>query len=134
MNGPVLNDYGPEVARRFAEPRFSGSLPGAVAVTLRSRARDAEICFQALVDDRKRLKRLRFQAIGCPHLVAAADLLAERLEGAAVVDLQDFRAGFLETELPLPAEKLDLKILLEDAIKALYQAILNESHPEEIAS
>lgn len=101
---------------------------------MRSRARDAEICFQALVDDGNHLKSIRFQALGCPHLVAAADLVAERLEGRELAELQDFRADFLESELPLPAEKLDLKILLEDTIKALYNAIINASKPEDIAS
>lgn len=112
----VFPVYSSEVQQRFAAPRRAGRIERGVQARKVSSSRHAELLLQ-LVLAGGRVAEARFQAVGCPHLIAAADLVCERLESMPVSALEGFRAAFLEQELPLPADKLDIRILIEDAVR-----------------
>ena len=59
-----------------------------------------------------------FHVFGCPHTIAAASLLAERLEGEPAGALLGSWAHVLAAELAVPAEKLGRLLVLEDALRA----------------
>lgn len=110
--------YSDDVLARFQAPPRAGWLESPSRIGhAASAVRDSEVHF-ALQLDGERIAAVRFRARGCPHTIAAASLVAERLEGGSAVALADFDAGFLVDSLPLPAGKLDLKLLLEDAVRA----------------
>ncbi len=63
-----------------------------------------------------------FRAWGCPHLLAAAALAAERLRGSAIASPPGCDALLLAGELDVPAEKLGRLLLVEDAWRELWAA------------
>jgi NifU-like protein involved in Fe-S cluster formation len=110
--------YSDEVLRRFENPPRAGWLEApSRSGSATSAVRNAEIRF-ALREQGGTVTEVRFKARGCPHAIAVASLVAERLEGQLVADLTAFDAGFVVDYLALPADKLDLKILVEDAVRA----------------
>lgn len=119
--------YSELVLARFDAPQHAisrlGALPdegaGARRNRAESRTRSAWVEFEFASDAAGKVVEARFRAKGCPHLVAGADLVAERLKGMTPESLACYDAGFLERELPLPLEKLDIRLLLEDAIRGL---------------
>lgn len=110
--------YGATVVARFEAPRHAGIPAGASrhgeAV---SAARGARVCVHLVLAGND-VAAAGFVARGCPHTIAAADLVCADLAGRRIDALDRYDAGFLEAALPLPAAKLDLKILLEDAVRA----------------
>ncbi|MBW3566475.1 MAG: iron-sulfur cluster assembly scaffold protein [Proteobacteria bacterium] len=99
----------PTHAGRIAEPQATGSAG--------SPSRGSSVRLYLRVDDNK-VQAARFEALGCPHTLAAADVVCADIEGRALADLADYDAGFLVEVLALPAEKLDIRILLEDAVRS----------------
>lgn len=110
--------YNATVLARFSAPRFAGVLRGADVVCGRagSVAAGREVAFSLRWGPDG--AALRFQAYGCPHTIAAADLAAERLTGADRETLAAFRGLSLVEALALPADKLAVVLVVEDALKA----------------
>lgn len=113
--------YSDEVLERFED------LPGAgwfdapdYSGCASSSARNATICL-ALRVQAGRVEEARFRARGCPHAIALASKACEVLEGQEIAGLAEFDATALVEALPVPASKLDLKILIEDAVRAASQ-------------
>lgn len=97
-----LDAYGGEYASAYAEEGGSG----------------ARIQLTATAD-KATLRALRFRIFGCPHLIAAAELVCERLEGGPVKALTEIDPGELREELEAPVEKTGRFLLLQDALRAL---------------
>ncbi|MDH3442197.1 MAG: hypothetical protein OEM63_15675, partial [Gammaproteobacteria bacterium] len=57
----------------------------------------------------------------CPHLVAAAELVCSRLEGADPAQLAAVSATELKGRLAVPEGKTGRMLLVEDAAKALLE-------------
>ena len=74
-------DYSDLVRRCFADPAHGGDLPDAAGRPVRARVEEGgagvRIELAALVDD-GRAARLRYRVFGCPHVIAAAELLCAR--------------------------------------------------------
>ena len=66
-----------------------------------------------------RLAEVRFRAYGCPHCLAAASWLTQRLDQATLEDVQRFRWREAAQVLDIPAEKAGRLLVLEDAVAAL---------------
>lgn len=66
---------------------------------------------------------VRFQAYGCPHFIAAADWIAERLEGRPLEALGAPQIAAAQAELGVPIEKLGKLLILEDALAACLDAV-----------
>ena len=93
--------------------------------TGRYRGRAGSITAGALVEVRVdvadgRLGAPAFRAFGCPHIIAACSLLAERLDGQPVESLVDQALPELWHELEVPAEKAGKMLILQDALRALH--------------
>ena len=114
-------EYSPEVVRRFDSARNAGELKAASAGLVSGEAEDRTlgvwVRFQLQVSDGI-VRAARFAAFGCPHTIAAADCIAERLEGAPVSELRTLAVREIQRELGVPVEKLGKLLRIEDALAA----------------
>lgn len=110
-------DYGASVLERFEQPRRAGIPEGAefVGVAI-SKPRSSRVRLHLRIENGV-IQSAGFEVLGCPHTISAADLVCEDLEGRKEAELAEYQAGFLDAALPLPADKLDVRILLEDAVR-----------------
>ena len=110
--------YGTRVLERFDQPLRAGVPRGANRVgSATSKPRSSRVRLHLRAEEGL-IQAAGFEVLGCPHTLAAADLVCEDLEGRNEAELADYQASFLEDALPLPADKLDIRILLEDAVRA----------------
>jgi NifU-like protein involved in Fe-S cluster formation len=119
---PAAARYSVRVLELFRTLPGAGSLqasPGAI-VTGESIALDrgAWVRFEARVAA-GRIVECRFQAWGCPHLLAAAALAAGRLARHTEGQVSSCDAVGLARELDAPAEKMGRLLVVEDAGRAL---------------
>lgn len=118
-------EYSPEVLRRFSHPTFAGSLaqqPGAFAAEAGSRRAGASVRLWVLPND-GRAERVQFEAYGCPHFVAAADMLAEWCQGRKFNELDQWNWLTVQNTLQVPQSKRGRLLILENALKRV-----NEMH------
>lgn len=111
--------YSKEVLRRFEELSGAGALFGRGPDVVRGVAGDfsrgTRVEFQLRLQGAT-IAACRFQAYGCPHVIAAASWMSERAEGLALTDLpDDFSALAVAEALDAPAEKLGPLLVVEDA-------------------
>jgi NifU-like protein involved in Fe-S cluster formation len=115
-------DYNPEVLQRFASPqRAGGFMEGLEALVVgeaEDRSLNVWVRFQVQVAD-NRLEQVRFEVFGCPHTVAAASWLAQRLEGKAVDALTRLDMQEVAQALDVPLEKMGKLLRIEDALHAV---------------
>jgi len=112
-------DYLSMVMARFLKPCHAGSLAlnsDTVSTQAGSRQHGASIRLWLQVSNRQ-IVRARFQAYGCPHFIAAAEMLCECVEGKSVDALQAWRWQVTESELAIPASKRRKLLLLEDVAR-----------------
>lgn len=121
MPGP----YAEAVRQLCARPVHAGDLspgPGSVAEgEAAAPERGAWVRFAARVSEGT-IREARFRAWGCPHVLAACELAAGRLEGLAPGCLQGVGAAALARELEVPPEKMGRLLVIEDALSALAAA------------
>ena len=114
-------DYSEEVRRRFGAPgrvAASGPCPPTwVAGEAEDQALGVWARFRVQIRA-DAIEAVSFHLFGCPHTIAAASLLAERLEGEPATALRGSWAHALAAELAVPAEKLGRLLVLEDALRA----------------
>ena len=60
----------------------------------------------------------RFRAFGCPHLIAAASWLTERVRGSGRSELMDWDWRQAAEALQVPAAKSGRLLTLQDALRA----------------
>jgi len=103
-----------------------GTLSGAGSLTAGSdvvtacagdREQGAEVRLQLRVAD-GRVADARFQAFGCPHFLAAASWLTDRLRGAGPVQLEAWDWREAAAALEVPAAKYGRLLTLQDAVRA----------------
>ena len=89
--------YPPKIGERFDSPENSGSAEGANAIG--TAASFACGCFVrlslAIEKDGKEIRSAKFQTNGCGYMIAAADVVTERLVGRRLTELH----GLAEDEL-----------------------------------
>lgn len=73
------------------------------------------------------IERVRFQAVGCPHGIAAADRIARDLEGKPVAALARLDLEQLERALEVPREKFGKLLRIEDALALCHQQAIGRS-------
>jgi len=117
-----------ELTRRYFEhPARLGTLAGAdwYRGTAGSRSAGAWVQFDirlALTDAGACVREVRFLAFGCPHLIAAAALVAEEGEGGAAEPRLPQSVHSLRERLEAPVEKLGRLFVVEDAWIAALRA------------
>jgi NifU-like protein involved in Fe-S cluster formation len=72
--------------------------------------------------DAGRVAEIRFLAFGCPHVIAAAALIAEQAEGGAAEPGLPESIQSLRERLKAPIEKLGRLFVVEDAWLAALRA------------
>ena len=118
----AIEPYNEEVRRRFENPVHAGDLDGDYDEVLTSAAsasdQGAKIVLCAGVNDGK-IASLRFRARGCPHFIAAADMICGALEGSDRIELERLAIVKHVNVLDVPVEKTGKMLLIEDAARGL---------------
>lgn len=65
----------------------------------------------------------RFQAWGCPWTLALAAASVADLEGRSLAELREYQALGPAARLGLPGDRLGLRVVVEDAVRAAARAI-----------
>jgi len=66
------------------------------------------------------IAQMAYRVRGCPHLIAALELVCTRLDKQPVASLENFDSADITQELSIPAEKTGRILLLEDALATLW--------------
>ena len=117
-----------ELTRRyFAQPQRVGTLEGPDCYRGAAGARSAGTWVQfdvrlAGAAPEWRVREARFLAFGCPHVIAAAALVAEMAEGCTAEPRLPQSLDSLRARLEAPVEKLGRLFVVEDAWIAALQA------------
>ena len=119
-----MTDMGPrysvEVLRRLRETPGAGdpaSGPTAVVGRAGDREQGAEVELAFVIGQGKVLEA-RFRAYGCPHFIAGASWLTERLSGAARGELAAWDWRDVAEALDVPPAKFGRLLTLQDAVRA----------------
>jgi NifU-like protein involved in Fe-S cluster formation len=119
-------EYSPEVVRRFDSARTAGEPKAESAGLVSGEAEDRTlgvwVRFQLQVNEGI-VRAARFAAFGCPHTIAAADCVAERLEGVRLSEVEALDMRAIQRELGVPVEKLGKLLRIEDALAACGRAL-----------
>ena len=117
MNGARV-DYSPLVLELFERLPSAGDLTAGPGVVVHGEAialdRGAWVRYEARIED-GRVTDCAFRAWGCPHTLAAAALVANRMRGLGVDAPATFDVQSLAAELGAPPEKLGRLLVVEDA-------------------
>ena len=124
--GAVSDPYNAQTRALFADPAHLGDLRKEYAQSALAEASEsaagARIQLAIGLGDGK-VQECRFRVFGCPHLIAAAECLCNRLEGGSLADLAGFRVADCMDPLEIPVEKTGRILLLEDAIRLLLEQL-----------
>jgi NifU-like protein involved in Fe-S cluster formation len=121
-----------ELTRRyFDHPARSGTLEGPDCYRGAAGNRSAGTWVQfdvrlARAGALPRVREARFLAFGCPHVIAAAGLVAEQAEGAPLEPRLPQSVHALRERLEAPVEKLGRLFVVEDAWVAAVRAALGD--------
>ena len=121
-------NYNELTRRHFEHPARLGTLKGPDCYRGAAGSRSAGTWVQfdirvARTGGGPRVLEVRFLAFGCPHVIAAAALVAEEGEGAASEPRMPQSVDSLRERLEAPVEKLGRLFVVEDAwIAALRDA------------
>jgi NifU-like protein involved in Fe-S cluster formation len=113
--------YGAEVRRRMAGLVGAGEFaPGAGVAQARAgdREQGAEVQLQVRVEAGRAVE-LRFLAFGCPHFIAAASWLTDRLRGATRAGFEGWDWREAAAALEVPPAKFGRLLVLQDAVRTL---------------
>jgi NifU-like protein involved in Fe-S cluster formation len=123
-------DYSSEVRRRFLAPARAGTISPDGGELVEGVQEDRSLKFWVRFQVRTEastIQQVRFQAYGCPHSLAAADLIASELEGRPLGALLKMDHGRLAGQLALPREKYGVLLRIEDALAVCHdQAVSTE--------
>ena len=119
--------YSARVRALFADPAHAGQLANAVGVLVEDQG--VRIAFSAQLAA-GRIDALRFQAWGCPHVIAAAEAFCAGYEGRSAAELLDFSTSDLMQSLSVPVEKTGRILVIEDTVRSLAQELVKPSPKE----
>lgn len=112
----------------FAAPAHAGRLDGGLV----SEVEDQGVRISLYADIGAGVSRtLRFQAWGCPHLIAAAEAFCAGYEGRPTAEMLEFSATGLMQSLSVPVEKTGRILVLEDAVRSLGSAAGGAPNPDD---
>lgn len=113
--------YSVEVLRRLRETPGAGDLTTGGHV-IRGHAGEREQGVEVRLEcavDAGRVAEARFRAFGCPHVLAAASWLTERMKGARREDLLAWDWHEAAEALEVPPAKFGRLLTLQDALREL---------------
>ena len=117
-----IEPYNDVVRTYFFSPQHAGRLSRDYSRNLEAMAQESDRgprihLYAGLVENT--VAEMRFQAWGCPHLIAAGEYLCREKEGGAVAGLGVFTIANTMGQLSVPVEKTGRILLLEDALSSL---------------
>ena len=114
-------DYDSQVRQRFLAAHRAGPLSdgpsGRVTGEAEDRTLNVWVRFQVRILHGA-IHTVRYNVYGCPHTVAAAEWIAEWLEGRPAEALDELYLRNCLKVLGIPVEKLGKLLVLEDALAA----------------
>lgn len=116
--------YSTRVRALFAAPSHAGALDGGLCASLADQGLRIRLSATVRGDE---ISALRFQAWGCPHLIAAAEAFCTDYEQRPAAELLEFSAFDLMQSLPVPVEKTGRILVLEDAVRQLGSIVRDAS-------
>ncbi len=110
--------YNNEIMKRFANPRFVGTLRGANSVGMAQDPNTNEIIkFYLLVDEDGIINDAKFKAFGCAVVIAIADVTCQTLVGLSVNEAEELHEVQIIDGLgEIPQSRLYAPILAMNAI------------------
>ena len=120
--------YNSLVRKWFANTAHAGSIVDAVRVAKSEQGVRIEL-FASGTD--RAIEQLRFRAWGCPHFIAAAEVVCAEYEGQTASQLEEFSVADLMQRLAVPAQKSGRILVLEDTVRLLGAALRKSSPPTE---
>jgi NifU-like protein involved in Fe-S cluster formation len=117
-------EYSPAVVRHFDAPKRARELPPGTPGLVSGEAEDRTLHVWVRFELELKAGIVRaaaFQAYGCPHTIAAANVVAEWLEGRPVDATRALDVRALCAELEVPVEKLGKLLRIEDAVAACWR-------------
>lgn len=130
-----MADYSALVVDHFERPRNSGRFDPAADVIEGSAGRRTDgvhFVLTARVEGEV-ISGTRFLALGCPHCIAAASWLGERLVGADRSTLQQWSWREVSGVLEVPTHKSGRLLVLEDAVRAMGADWLGKQAPADLS-
>jgi len=118
ISGAAASEYSPAVLGRFKHPSYGGvgmDQANVLHATAGSRSSGASVRLSLKIGNGK-VEQARFQAYGCPHFIAAADMLAEWCEGRSIAELSNWSWQSVEQSLGVPPSKRGRLLVLELAL------------------
>lgn len=118
-------DYSLEVLKRFHSPERAGEYAEDTPETLTGEAEDRTLNVWVRIQVTLAgtvIRSVSYRVFGCPHMVAAAEWVAEALRGQSPDALRELDMHELRDTLDAPLEKLGKLLVLEDALHACWQA------------
>ena len=113
--------YNELVLKSFGHPQHAGALsvagPQHIGQAQES-AHGSRVILRCHFDG-QRISEMRFSAWGCPHFIAAAEMLCAALETRTLAELGTFDIRDIQKVLAVPVEKTGRILTLEDALEAL---------------
>jgi hypothetical protein len=107
--------------RHFEAPRNTGELPESNRGAAGSRSGGTWVQFELKVSAGT-ISAARFLAFGCPHVIAACDIVCEEAEGSRLEARLPQSPPVLLERLGAPVEKLGRLLVIEDAWLAAVRA------------
>lgn len=108
--------YSSRVRKLFREPRHAGNVSDGIEAIVKDQGVRIHLTMSAPGGT---INTLRFQAWGCPHVIAACEAFCAASEGRQAADLRTFSAAGLMQSLAVPVEKTGRILVLEDAVRLL---------------
>lgn len=108
--------YSSRVRELFREPRHAGCVSDGIEAIVKDQGVRIRLTMSAPGGT---INSLRFQAWGCPHVIAACEAFCAASEGRQAADLRTFSAAGLMQSLAVPVEKTGRILVLEDAVRLL---------------
>lgn len=116
--------YNGAVRAFFENPDHAGDVRGDYAQVLTSTVAESEqgarIVLSVGIADGM-IAQMSFRVFGCPHLIAAAEMLCNDREDSPVCGLSAFDSKTTIEKLSVPPGKTGKMLLLEDALKSLWK-------------
>ena len=121
----TTDPYNERVRAYFANPAHAGTIDDVIAAS----ADDQGIRLRLYAaGEAGRIRALRFQAWGCPHVIAAAEAFCASYEGRPVGELLEFSVADLMQSLSVPLDKTGRILVLEDAVRTLGKSLCGASN------
>lgn len=124
MNGSTT--YNEAVRAYFASPAHAGDLEGSFDQTIAADVAASENGVQVVLAAGIRagsIAGMAYRAWGCPHLIAALELVCETLVNQPAAALEKFDSADITQNLAVPTEKSGRILLVEDALATLWAQV-----------